>query len=96
MPAAHVLRKGPKAVKPAAAVVQAPAYPEGFFTEPVRAWKQLQFVSQILVDPRTKRYVTDATLTRLNRGFDRHPLGLPNGKPIEGEQTFWRVVAGLA
>lgn len=64
-----------------AAVELAPViYPDGFFTDPVRAWKQLAFVSAIQIDPRTKRYATDFQLAQKCRqagGFDHHPLGLP-------------------
>ena len=34
-------------------------YEPGYFSEPVRAWAQMRFESQIHVDPRTKRFETD-------------------------------------
>lgn len=34
-------------------------YPPGYFTAPVRAWKGMRFESQIRVDAKTKRMVTD-------------------------------------
>lgn len=41
------------------------------------------FVSQIRVDPRTKRFETDYARQLRNRqsgGWDSHPLGLPGAK----------------
>lgn len=55
-------------------------YPPGYFTEPVRAWTQMRFESQIEIDPKTKRFISEfhqAERTRANSGFARVPLGLP-------------------
>ena len=55
-------------------------YKPGFFTAPVRAWKQMRFVSAIRIDPRTKRFETDFARTqrhRANGGWDSHPCLQP-------------------
>lgn len=52
----------------------------GFFTEPVRAWAQMQFVSQIEIDPRTHRFVTDYARSQALRsggGWNTRPVQLP-------------------
>jgi hypothetical protein len=62
-------------------------YPDGYFTEPVRAWTQLQFVSQIQIDPRTRRYASEfqmALSSRQRGGFDSQPLNLPGARPHQG------------
>lgn len=38
---------------------QATIYPPGYFSEPVRAWKQMRFEPQIVVSRRTGRMETD-------------------------------------
>jgi hypothetical protein len=82
---AHLCRKGPQRVRVAADAVKAPkVYPDGYFLEPVRAWKQLQFVSQIKIDPRTRRFASEFARGRPNSAFDRHPLGLPGAVEFEG------------
>ena len=55
-------------------------YPAGWFTEPVRAWKQMRFEPQILTDPRTKRLETDfARQERIRKagGWNTHRMELP-------------------
>ena len=55
-------------------------YQPGFFTAPVRAWKQMRFVSAIHVDPRTKRFETPYAQQqrhRQNGGWDDHTLSQP-------------------
>lgn len=62
-------------------------YPEGFFTEPVRAWAQMQFESKICkqIDKNTKRFKNDFQISaqlRKQSGFNSHSLGIP------GENRF--------
>ena len=54
-------------------------FPPGYFTEPVGAWTQMRFESQIVVDPRTKRMETDFARQqriRLSSGWNTRPMAL--------------------
>ena len=73
------------------AAMPAVIYAPGFFMEPVRAWKQLQFVSQLFIDPATRRFASEfqiAKVHRSGRGFDTHPLNLPGAmtEPLRSER----------
>ena len=57
----------------------AKVYDPGFFSEPVGAWTQMRFESQIVVDPRTKRMETDFARQqriRLSSGWNTRPMAL--------------------
>lgn len=60
---------------------QAPrAYAPGYFSEPVRAWTSMRFESQLIVDPKTKRFITDyarAQQIRQSGGWNVNRLNLP-------------------
>ena len=90
MTAAHLVRpagKQPKAKARSAPAQPATVYPPGFFTEPVRAWKQLQFVSAMAVD----KWGHLALLARAERerqastgqGWSGGTMALP-GTPVRG------------
>jgi hypothetical protein len=54
-------------------------YPEGYFSEPVRAWKSMAFVSHPImnVDKATKRFQSDYARAQAHRsggGFDANPI----------------------
>ena len=77
-----VVKNGREALK----AKPAKEYRDGFFTEPVRAWSQMQFESQLCkqIDTNTKRFKSDfqrAAEHRKSSGFNRHPLGLPGASP---------------
>lgn len=50
-------------------------YPPGWFTAPVRAWKQMRFVS------RCGSADKPAPVPQRGRGFDINPLGLAGATP---------------
>lgn len=57
----------------------AKTYPPGWFLEPVRAWKSMEFKSHpvMAVDKNTRRFQTDyarAMALRSGGGFDNHPI----------------------
>ena len=57
----------------------AKVYEPGFFSEPVRAWTQMRFESQIVVSPKTGRMETDyerQERIRLSSGWNTRPMAL--------------------
>lgn len=43
------------------------AYVPGHFLQPVLAWKQMRFKSQIVVDPKTRRFASEFVIARMER-----------------------------
>jgi len=54
-------------------------FPPGYFSEPVGAWTQMRFESQIVVSPKTGRMETDyerQERIRLSSGWNTRPMAL--------------------